>query len=398
MQDFVADNSSEPPRAQDAPAVPPTAPPAAQPVAAEALPSAGPGTGQTGGPGPRQGTRPDGPQTDAERELASVALGALGGTIAMTRSDSHHPGAQPALTAQDLASQLTLPSHIRIAAVEEIANVPSPSITLPILRQAFDFANRAVDEGAAGVVFTHGTDTMEESAFLFDLIWDRPEPVVFTGAMRDASQSSYDGTTNIDNAMIVAASEHFRGRGVLVVMADLIHTAARVRKIHTHSVAAFQSFGAALGVVREGLAHAYYPPGPRHPRLQPAFDADLAAIPMLTMSLGDDGRYLRALAREGARGIVIVGVGAGHVPAPAAPIVSQIVEGGVPVVVCTRVPDGGTLQRTYGYVGAEIDLADRGVIMGGSLSGVKARLLLHHLLAAGASRDQIVDTFRQYWG
>ncbi len=379
MQDFVADNATQPFRAHDASL---TSQPATEPAGLETRPPTGPG----------------GPQTDTEHELARVALGALGGTIAMTRSDPHHPGAQPALTAQDLANQLTLPSHIRIAAVEEIANVPSPSITLPILRQAFDFANQAVDEGAAGVVFTHGTDTMEESAFLFDLIWDRPEPVVFTGAMRDASQSSYDGTTNIDNAMIVAASPHFRGRGVLVVMADLIHTAARVRKIHTHSVAAFQSFGAALGVVREGVAYAYYPPGPRHARLQPAFDADLAAIPMLTMSLGDDGRYLRALAGEGARGIVIVGVGAGHVPAPAAPIVSQIIEDGVPVVVCTRVPDGGTLQGTYGYVGAEIDLANRGAIMGGSLSGVKARLLLHHLLAANASPKQITDTFRQYWG
>lgn len=337
---------------------------------------------------------PEWPQTGSAR----VALGALGGTIAMTRSDPHNPGANPGLTAQDLASHLTLPDHICIAAVEEIANVPSPSITLSILQRAFEFAHKAVDEGASGVVFTHGTDTMEESAFLFDLIWDRPEPVVFTGAMRDASQSSYDGTTNIDNAMIVAASPHFRGRGVLVVMADLIHTAARVRKIHTHSVSAFQSFGAVLGVVREGVAYAYYPPGPRHTRLQPAFDTDLAAIPMLTMSLADDGRYLRALVREGARGVVIVGVGAGHIAAPAAPVLSELLEGGVPVVVCTRVPDGGTLQHTYGYVGSEIDLVRRGAIMGGSLSGVKARILLHHLLAAGADAAQIEATFRQYWG
>lgn len=330
--------------------------------------------------------------------LTRVALGALGGTVAMCRADAHARGVTPSLSVADLAAMLSVPDRIRVDRVCEIANVPSPSITLEILRRAWLFAVEAVDGGAAGVVFTHGTDTMEESAFLFDLIWDRPEPIVFTGAMRDASQSSYDGTTNIDNALLVAASGNFRGRGVLVVMADLIHSAARVRKIHTHSVSAFQSFGAELGVVREGVAYPYSPVGARPARLCPAFDVDLGLIATVSMSLADDGRYLRAVADAGARGIVIVGVGAGHVAAVAAPVVSEVVARGIAVVVCTRVPDGGTLDRTYGYVGAEIDLVRRGAIMGGSLSGVKARILLHHLLAQNATHDEIAQAFRVYWG
>ncbi|MGY1705133.1 asparaginase [Geodermatophilus sp. SYSU D00697] len=319
-----------------------------------------------------------------------VAVGSLGGTITMT-APAGGGGVQPALDAADLLRGLPGLGEVADIAATTLQTVPSAWLTPADVVAAADWAAAQAAAGAAGVVLVQGTDTIEETAYLVDLLWDRPEPVVVTGAMRHPSSPGADGPANLLAAVRVAADPGARDRGVLVVLNDEVHAASRVRKTDSVALQAFTSgaFGP-VGRVHEGTVTfagrtARWPVLPR-----PAEGRD-PRVALLETSLGDDGHLLALVAEAGWDGVVVAGFGAGHVSAAAAEVVGAVVRR-CPVVLATRTGGGPVLEGTYGFVGSEQDLLGRGVLRAGWLDARKARLLLWTLLAGGADAGTVRAT------
>jgi L-asparaginase len=316
----------------------------------------------------------------------------LGGTITMVPAESG--GITPTLGAAELVA--SVPALANVAAIEAFSplRVASPSL---IVTDIIDVARRIEDAFAGGVdgaVVIQGTDTIEESAFILDLLVAGDKPVVVTGAMRGADAPGADGPANLLAAARVAASAEARGLGTLVVLNYDIHAARFVQKSHTALPSAFLSpLAGPLGTVIEGRPR-FYVRVARH-RCLAAADGPPAPVALVKAAMGDDTRLIGALADLGYAGAVIEGMGAGHVHASAAPVLGDLAAR-MPVVLASRVMTGPVFTNTYGYPGAEIDLIGRGLIPAGTLSGLKARLLLGLLLRTTHDRPAIRDAFAAY--
>jgi L-asparaginase len=326
--------------------------------------------------------------------LPKLLFLSLGGTITMIPSAQGGGGITPQLGAAELVA--SVPDLASVAQIEARSpfRLPSPSLDPGKLVEVAATINKALREDFDGAVVIQGTDTIEESAFLLDLLVDSAKPVVMTGAMRGADAPGADGPANLLSSAIVAASPAARGQGVLVVVNYDIHAARFVQKSHTALPSAFLSpLVGTLGVVAERVPRLYatIPPIPR----LSADDGPPAPIALIKMSMGDDGRLLRTLPTLGYRGAVIEGLGAGHVHADAAPLVGELAAA-MPVVLASRSMTGPVFTSTYGYPGGEIDLIRRGAVPSGYLSGLKARLLLGLLLRTPAGRDSIRETFAKF--
>ena len=320
-----------------------------------------------------------------------IALFTLGGTIAST-STSTGAGVMPQLTGADLVAAVPGLERAGVTVgVHDFRQVPSSSLTVDDVLDLVRAIRAEVAAGAGGGVVSQGTDTIEETAFLADLLYAGDVPVVFTGAMRNPTLAGPDGPANLRAAVAVAASPQARGLGCLVVLGDEIHAARFVSKAHTTSVTAFVSPPAGpLGIVAEDRAVVLTRPARwaalPDPRPEPTVRTGL-----VTMVLGDDGALLEAAAGR-FNGLVVAGFGGGHVPGPMAAMLGDVAAR-IPVVLASRTGAGMVLAGTYAYPGAELDLRQRGLIGAGFLEPLKARLLLHLLLAGGASRDAIAATF-----
>jgi L-asparaginase len=316
----------------------------------------------------------------------------LGGTITMIPSASG--GIVPKLGAAELVS--SVPELAEAATIEARSpfKVPSPSLTPAMIVEVAGTIDEALRSGFDGAVVIQGTDTIEESAFLLDLLVGSDKPVVVTGAMRGADAPGADGPANLLSSAIVAASPQARGLGVLVVLNYDIHAARFVQKSHTALPSAFLSpLVGTLGVVAERRARLYarVAPLPMHP---------LSAGPpqpvaLIKVAMGDDGRLLRALPGLGYKGVVIEGMGAGHVHADVAPILGELAAQ-IPVVLASRSMTGPVFTSTYGYPGAEIDLIKRGLVPSGYLSGLKARLLLSLVTRNRVDAGAVAAAFAPY--
>jgi L-asparaginase len=325
--------------------------------------------------------------------VTRVAVIAMGGTIAMTPDASG--GVVPTLTAADLVSAVPGLAELNLdITARTLWSLPSASITFAHLRGLAEAIGEELAAGAVGAVVTQGTDTIEETAFFLDLAVAGDAPVVVTGAMRHPSLAGPDGPANLLAGIRVAASDAARGLGALVVFADEVHAARLVRKTHTASTGAFVSPGfGPLGLVVEGVPRLLTTPGPRHhvpvgPRLT---EVRVGVVPM---ALGDDGSLLRC-ANGALDGLVLAGVGAGHVPESVVPLVAEVA-GRMPVVLASRAGAGAMLTHTYSYPGSELDLIGRGLIPSGFLDQYKARILLQLMLAAGAGRTEITSAFAAF--
>ena len=322
--------------------------------------------------------------------LPSVAVFAMGGTIAMAGRGER--GVTPSLDAAALVE--AVPQLGKVASIEAqtFRLLPSPEVTIGDLFALADVIEQAVAGGAHGAVVTHGTDTMEESAFVLDRILALNAPVVVTGAMRNPTLAGPDGPANLLNAVRLAAHGPARGLGVMVVMNDEIHAARFVQKAETSNPAAFRSSPLGLlGWFAEGAVRLAGRPGPRH-TIAVARDAEVAPVALLTVTLGDDGRLIEQALDAGYRGIVMECTGGGHAAHWVADKLAQAAQR-VPVVMASRTGAGEMLRQTYDFKGSEIDLLARGLISAGWLDGLKARLLLTLLLMAGADDAAIRETF-----
>lgn len=310
-----------------------------------------------------------------------MVVAALGGTIASARPAAG--GVAPSLTARDLLDAVPgLPGDVEAISFRSL---PGSSVTGPDLMALHTLLEERFAAGAAGAVVTQGTDTIEEAAYALDLVHRGPQPIVVTGAMRNPMLAGPDGPANLLGAVTVAGSEQARDAGCVVVFADEIHPANRVRKTHSTGIGTFVSVdGGPLGYLVEGAPRIVNPRAARHTLPKPA--GDLPRVGLYTATLGDDGSALEAMASR-LDGLVIAGFGVGHVPMDWAALIDSLCAR-MPVVLATRTGSGPVLSGTYGYPGSESDLRRRGVLPAGFLHPYKARLLLQFALAAGADTAQ----------
>ena len=322
-----------------------------------------------------------------------VTYFALGGTIASIREPGRS-GAAPALTATELLRSIALPDSVEVDVVQFL-QVPSPEITITDIIRLHEAIRAAVTNGARGIVVSQGTDTLEESAFLLDLLWEGPEPIVLTGAMRGPSLPGSDGPANLVAAVQVAACELVRGCGVVVVFNDEIHAARFARKTHTSNPAAFCSptLGP-IGWIAEGRPVVATRPVPMQ-RLPSPKTTLVPPVALITMGLGDEGLLLQAVAKLGYQGLVVEAFGGGHMRAASVPVLAEL-SATMPVVLASRTGAGQVLRGTYDFPGSEMDLLRRGLVHGGYLDGLKARLLLSLCLANKMSQRQIAQTFGSF--
>jgi L-asparaginase len=315
-----------------------------------------------------------------------VAVLSLGGTIAMTAQTDG--GATPTLSADDLVAAVPGLADTSIhVEVHDFRRLPGASLAFSdLLELAVTVDTLAVD----GVVITQGTDTIEETAYLLDLVTAGDMPIVVTGAMRNASMAGADGPANVLAAIRVAASTEAQGLGCLVVFAEEIHAARWVRKTHATGPTAFTSYPGPVGYVAEDRVRIT-----ARPNNSPAIDPRSATAPartaIFTVCLGDDGTLLPAVG-DHVDGLVIAAFGAGHVPMACVDALSDLAKR-MPVVLATRTGSGPVLRQTYGFPGSESDLLKRGLISGSTLDPFKARVLLQLLLMTSADTDQIVQAF-----
>ncbi len=286
-----------------------------------------------------------------------------------------------AATAEELLATVPEAAEIADARVEELFRIDSSLMTpqkmLEIARRIRALARE--DRDLSGFVVTHGTDTMEESAYLVDLLYGGERPVVFTGAQRDATDRDADGPRNLLDAVRIAVSPAARGAGVVVAMAGRIDAARDATKVHTTALAAFSSLERGrLGEV-EGEAIRFFRYRPRPDNLTRTDSVEQSVV-LVKMAAGMDGSLLRAAREAGARGIVLEAFGLGNANREALAEVERSVSAGIPVVVVSRVPSG-SVAPVYGDGGGH-DLKRAGAIFGGNLSGQKARILLMVALAA----------------
>ncbi|SDK04618.1 asparaginase [Streptomyces indicus] len=318
--------------------------------------------------------------------MDEIALLTLGGTIAM--SGRPVEGVVPRLSGAELTAAVPALKEYALD-VRDAHAVPSSNLTFAQLFAVAEEAAQAVKAGAAGVVVTQGTDTLEETAYLFDLIWPHPQPLVLTGAMRNPTLPGADGPANLLAAVQVAASPEARELGALLVFNDEIHAARRVRKTHATSTATFASPDTGpLGHVVEGRVRVLARP-PRLPAL-PATPGE-ARVALHTVTLDEDAPLLPGLA-DTYQGLIVAAYGVGHVAAQLAPVLGELATR-IPVVLTSRTGGGSVLTATYGSPGSESDLLARGLVNGGFLDPYKARILLRLLLWDGADRARIAEEF-----
>ena len=308
----------------------------------------------------------------------TVVVVSTGGTIAM-RPDPESGKLVPAVSGDELVELLAWPDAPPLE-LDDFAQVPSfdmhGALALALARRVAEHARR---DDAAGVVVTHGTDTMEESVYMVDRLLPSELPVVFTGAQRGADQADSDGPRNFRDAIRVAVSPGARGRGAMVAFAGELHAAREARKVHTSALRAFRSpgYGPIGHVDRERVVFG------RRPERRPPLPVPerVAAVDVIRLHAGSDARFLQASVASGAEAIVLEGTGRGNANEQVLEGVRTAVAAGIPVVVCSRCVEG-RVEPVYGRGGGR-DLADAGALFAGDLAGPKARVLLQLVLGAG---------------
>jgi len=327
----------------------------------------------------------------AAAELPVVKLIATGGTIAM-KIDPVKKAPVPAISGEDLVA--TVPEIATIAKIEvlNISNVPSGYMDPDrwVALQKAVVAALARPE-VAGVIVSHGTDTLEETAYFLDLTVKSEKPIVLIGAQRNASEQDFDGPRNLLNATRVCVSPDARGKGSMIVLNNQINAAREVTKTNTSDVETFKSgdFGF-LGTT--DVDRVIFSRAPLRRQYIPLKQDKLPYVEIVAAYGGADGSLVRAAANAGVKGIVIQALGWGNVGVPMYEAIKEVVAKGVTVVISTRVPNGRVLPW-YGYIGGGKTLKEAGAIFADNLSPQKARLLLMLALQTTSKADALQKLF-----
>ncbi|HZG70029.1 MAG TPA: asparaginase [Chondromyces sp.] len=312
-----------------------------------------------------------------------------GGTISMMEDEES--GAVIPGDTNPIASQSNLlPQTTYIETVEPF-HLPSPHITPKEMYQLKKLIEQKLKETEFdGVVITHGTDTLEETAYFLDLTLDMDIPIVVTGAMRSSNEIGSDGLYNLLSSIRVAASKEARSKGVLVVLNDEIHTAENVTKTHTSNVSTFQSpqYGP-IGIVTKRAIVFHHAPTERV--CYPAGDVS-KKVALVKAYAGMEPDILYSLKDLNYDGVVIEALGQGNMPPAVVPAIKTLIEYSIPVVLVSRCFNG-IVQDTYGYEGGGLQLKKLGAIFSNGLNGQKARLKLLIALSTTNDMKQLEEVF-----
>lgn len=311
-----------------------------------------------------------------------VAIIFNGGTISMS-VDERVGAAIPSLSGEQIMSLVTNIDKYAEIETFNFSSLPGPHINIPLM---MDIRKLVVEnlarEDIDGVVVTHGTDTLEETAYLLDLTIDSPKPVIVVGAMRNSSELGYDGPSNLAAAVCTAISPKSKNKGVLIVMNNEVNAANEVTKTNTLSLDTFKSpeFGP-LGIVDNDEV-IYHREIVHHQHI--STESAETEVDLIKCVAGMDSRFLKHSVETGAKGIVIEAMGRGNIPPTMLEGIEYAIKHNVAIVMVSRCPTGRVLD-TYGYKGGGRNLRDMGVIFGGHLEGQKARIKL--MLALNISND-----------
>ncbi len=325
----------------------------------------------------------------------SIAIVTTGGTIS-SKYDTRGGENVPAASGEELIASVPELSGFTLAHVVEHSNVTSDLMETATAFGLRDLLRTILaDEETAGAVVTHGTATMEETAYLLDLTLGGEKPVVVTGAMRNSVARDADGPRNIFYAAKIAADLDARDRGVMVAFDGEIFAARDVIKVHSQRPHAFASRdGGPIGIVSdEGVCFHYLP----ERRLHFEVSALRENVQFLTVTQGVNDLLVRACIREHVDGIVVEGVGAGNVNLPFYHALCDAMETGIPVVLGVRI-FAGAPHRAKAHAGSFLSLIERGAISAGYLSGIKARTLLMVALSHTQDREELRDIFERAGG
>lgn len=321
----------------------------------------------------------------------SVVVVSTGGTIA-SRFDPLQGKVVAARSGEDLLEMVPRAKDIADIEVENFCNIGSyqlsPDIAFRLVRRIDEILDRP---DVMGVVVTHGTDTMEETCYLADLLVASEKPIVFTGAQRSSDDPDSDGPRNLLNAIRAAASPLARGLGAMICFNDELHAARDVTKVHTARVQTFQSYDHGMLGEIDGNQIVIY----RKPTLRRMFQIPKLEerVDLILLVLGIDARYIDASIQSKAAGIVLEAFGRGNANTVIVDGVRRAVNNGIPVIVTSRCP-AGRVAPIYGGGGGK-DLEEVGAIFAGDLSGVKARILLMVLLADPHARLQLREVIAE---
>jgi L-asparaginase len=314
-----------------------------------------------------------------------------GGTIAM--SEDIGTGTIKPNPLNPLSASLAILEPYAGIRVDDYMNIPSPHITP---QHMFGLAKKIeeylTNPDMDGIVLTHGTDTLEETAYMLDLLIQSNKPIIVTGAMRSSNEMGADGPLNLLQSVRVAASDQAVGKGVLVVFNDEIHTAKNVTKTHASNVSTFQSpqYGPIGIITKHAISFHHMPIVRDHYGIKQL----TKEVGLLKAFAGMDGKWVEAIIDQGVDGLVFEAFGQGNLPPSVVPILKRATKQGIPIVLVSRCYNG-IVEGIYGYEGGGKQLQELGIIFSNGLNGQKARLKLMVALEKTSDFNQLQEIFQR---
>ena len=323
--------------------------------------------------------------------MKKVAVVFNGGTISM-KVDERIKAAVPSLTGEEIMSMVTGIENYAEVESYSFSSKPSPHMTLEDMVELSKLIKKLVErDDIEGVVLTHGTDTLEETAYFLDLTIDTEKVIVVTGAMRSSSELGYDGPFNLATSICTAISEDAKGRGVLVCFNGELNSASEVTKANSMALNAFKTpnFGP-IGIVhnnkvllyRKTIKHRVY-----------NISEVVENVALIKCAADMDSEYLNFLVDNNYKGIVIEALGRGNVPPKMVEGIKRALNNNIPVVIVSRCFEGRVFE-SYGYDGGGKMLKDLGVFFEESMPGQKARIKLMVALSSDKAID-IKESFKR---
>jgi L-asparaginase len=316
--------------------------------------------------------------------VEKISLITTGGTIA-SKETTDGMLSSGALSGTELLSLCELPNEYEIKLID-LFQIPSMSMDFNKMEELKEAIQKELeDPDVTGIVVTHGTDTLEETAYFLDVTIKDPRPIVVTGSQRSPEGVGTDAYSNLKSSILTAASNLLQDVGVVVVFNERIYSAKYVKKVHASNLQGFESFGYGyLGIIDNEVVSIY-----QKPLYQENFNIKqpIPRVDIIKCHTGADGLYIDASVNNGAKGIVLEGVGRGQVTPDMVPAIQNAIDSGVAIVMTTSAEEG-KVYPAYDYVGSASDLKKRGVILGADYDSKKARIKLAVVLASEANVDE----------
>ena len=322
--------------------------------------------------------------------MKKIAVIFNGGTISI-KVDESIKAAVPSLTGEEIMSMVTGIENYAEIESYTFSSMPSPHMTFETILELSNFVTELVNRSDIdGIVITHGTDTLEETAYFLDLTIDTSKPIVITGAMRSSSELGYDGPFNLATSICTAISDDSIGRGVLVCFNGELNSAAEVTKANSMALNAFRTpnFGP-IGIVDNNKVIFYRNTINTSKYKVNKIDKEVALI---KCAVDMDSTFIDFIIEKGYGGIVIEALGRGNVPPRMVPGIKRAIENNIPVVIVSRCFEG-RVHESYGYEGGGKMLLDLGIIFGDTLPGQKARIKLLLSINSELDLEQIRKQF-----